>query len=34
MEGSDVKTTCYIFDNSSVHWNDETANYMQQAGFR
>ena len=34
MNDSDAKTKCFIFDNSSVHWNDETANYMRQAGFR
>ena len=34
MDDIDAKTTGFIFDNSSVHWNDETANYMRQAGFR
>ena len=33
-DDSDAKTTCFIFDNSSVNWNDETANYMWQTGFR
>ena len=29
-----TRNPCYIFDNSSVHWNNETAEFIKSAGLK